>query len=633
LHYLFVQEPQHQSSTERQFIPIDSLQKTDILFLVDNSGSMAEEQKKLADNFQAFMDSILKGQNDFHMAIVTTDVKYNPLRECTTECVGSQQKCTLAQYTPNTIPAPVQKGKSYCLNECETDNDCPVYCSYYSTGESRCTNQLMAVCGKILGFDDNKKYCYPTNNGRFTACKGDACKKLPGEVHERVLTEKLRKEIGNDEFNRMFQDNVQVGTGGSSVEKGLSAIRYALDPGWRDPLTGKNLIDNENKGFLRPDAKLTIIVVSDEEDCSYDPKDTDTRLAVEGDPQLCYPNPNSCWVNCMPTAKSIKGSCISGTEEVVADADSELVRKGEIYCMYKCPPQTTPDCISALGDQKASCQSVLGFNSPPDYCGCNYNQEWPDNNPGSKYDNLQSTEIFIAFLGSLKPNDPTGVSLATIVGAEQDPTKVGKEPPANCGSQDGVACAGKRYSEVAAGLGKYLSDSICSKDFEKTMVSISQFLIVSNQYPLANTPSNPTCIQVKVGGTVIPHCEKITNCPSDVVDGGTGINCPEALVMCDDGDACVDTKNPSKPLCTCEDFSDTSKQCKCDKSGVECKRPMYWQYIPPEKNPPVKVKECAMGGAYGMVAFQGCGMQAGDKLEISFLRSSGTTGGGLTCGN
>ena len=56
-----------------------------------------------------------------------------------------------------------------------------------------------------------------------------------------------------------FQQRVQVSTGGSDQEKGLQAAITALTP----PLT-----NSRNIGFLRPDAMLSIIVLSDENDCS-----------------------------------------------------------------------------------------------------------------------------------------------------------------------------------------------------------------------------------------------------------------------------------------------------------------------------------------------------------------------------
>lgn len=60
-------------------------------------------------------------------------------------------------------------------------------------------------------------------------------------------------------YQAVFSQRVQQGTGGSDQEKGMDAAIAALTP----PLTS-----TKNVGFLRDDASLAIIVLSDENDCS-----------------------------------------------------------------------------------------------------------------------------------------------------------------------------------------------------------------------------------------------------------------------------------------------------------------------------------------------------------------------------
>ena len=52
-----------------------SIQKpsVDMLFVIDNSGSMQQEQKALADNFSTFIDNFLEKNIDFKIGIITTD--------------------------------------------------------------------------------------------------------------------------------------------------------------------------------------------------------------------------------------------------------------------------------------------------------------------------------------------------------------------------------------------------------------------------------------------------------------------------------------------------------------------------------------------------------------------------------
>lgn len=47
--------------------------KVDILWVVDNSGSMATSQQNLADNFNSFINRFQEKESDFHMAVTGTD--------------------------------------------------------------------------------------------------------------------------------------------------------------------------------------------------------------------------------------------------------------------------------------------------------------------------------------------------------------------------------------------------------------------------------------------------------------------------------------------------------------------------------------------------------------------------------
>jgi hypothetical protein len=77
-----------------------------------------------------------------------------------------------------------------------------------------------------------------------------------------------------DDYVTLFHDRIaSIGVAGSSKEKGLEAASYALSP---DMLIGPNT------GFLRADANLLVVIVSDEDDCSDDG-------ALDGqDPDACY---------------------------------------------------------------------------------------------------------------------------------------------------------------------------------------------------------------------------------------------------------------------------------------------------------------------------------------------------------
>jgi hypothetical protein len=57
--------------------PLISAQKTDLLFVIDNSGSMAEEQEAIARELPAFLDELRRGngvEQDFRVGVITTSV-------------------------------------------------------------------------------------------------------------------------------------------------------------------------------------------------------------------------------------------------------------------------------------------------------------------------------------------------------------------------------------------------------------------------------------------------------------------------------------------------------------------------------------------------------------------------------
>ena len=67
--------------------PIETSKKIDLLFVVDNSGSMREEQASLALNFPRFMQAIeAQGLPDLQMAVISTDIGAGGIKQ--DKCAG-----------------------------------------------------------------------------------------------------------------------------------------------------------------------------------------------------------------------------------------------------------------------------------------------------------------------------------------------------------------------------------------------------------------------------------------------------------------------------------------------------------------------------------------------------------------
>ncbi len=169
--------------------------KTDILFVVDDSGSMAEEQRILADNFQTFIAKLasLPIANDFQIGITTTSVDF-------------EQDDASGTPVVSTVFSPPG--------------------SYPNSGQPYPAGALVAV--------DPATGEYITTAPRIL--RGDS----PTLVQD-------------------FQNNVKVGTWGSGKEQGLRAARLAVSD---------RIADGKNAGFLRPGARLAVVILSDEDDCS-----------------------------------------------------------------------------------------------------------------------------------------------------------------------------------------------------------------------------------------------------------------------------------------------------------------------------------------------------------------------------
>lgn len=181
--------------------------KTDILFVIDDSGSMSQEQDNLATNLGAFIDRLatLPIQDDYQVAVTTTDVDDFP------------------------------GGTSFIAG--------PMNGNPFPQGA------LVAVTPGSPGALIYNPGAYPATNGWGG---------------NRILPKGSATLVGD------FTANVRVGTSGSGKEQPFRAVRLALTD---------RIQDGTNAGFLRAGARLAVVFVSDEDDCSDSPpRDISTDL-------------------------------------------------------------------------------------------------------------------------------------------------------------------------------------------------------------------------------------------------------------------------------------------------------------------------------------------------------------------
>jgi hypothetical protein len=236
--------------------------KIDLLFVIDNSGTMGEEQLNLARNFEMFIAQLEELEDDFgrpigadvNIMVTTTDLGDNPL------CHGTWEK-------PDYVAARGAPIRTACTDRLER------FAGYGTPPlvvEEACTE----VC-------DPAAPVAPTDQFLHFGPQGD-------NVPDGTPAEALEC-IGPQ------------GIDGCGYEAPLEAMAQALNPTacWNDPAS---CTDPQWAGltepFLRDDAVLAIAIITDEADCSLrDFSAVWNHEFQESDPDLGFPTISSaiCW--------------------------------------------------------------------------------------------------------------------------------------------------------------------------------------------------------------------------------------------------------------------------------------------------------------------------------------------------
>jgi hypothetical protein len=178
--------------------------KVDVLWVVDDSGSMAPYQDLLAQNFGQFFTASNVDDADYHIAVTTTLTADG-------DCLGAPPTCSQD-------------------SDCGQGGQCSLGLCTAGNAVNSCDDDPM--CGYYTACSGNDRFITPTSNnpsGQFT-CNVQV------------------SDAGHVNPNRPASDNAEGGF--------RAAYKFLSEP---------NISDNTiNGGFLRDDAKLHVIMVSDE---------------------------------------------------------------------------------------------------------------------------------------------------------------------------------------------------------------------------------------------------------------------------------------------------------------------------------------------------------------------------------
>lgn len=205
----------------------------DVLFVIDNTGSMQNEQMQLQASFPAFYEALentLGMIPDVHIGVVTPDLgtgSYNAMPFCNE--VGGDGGILGKVGSVNLGETCLGAGQRYLVDlepeACTIQRDNEGQCIDHDCDEAAC--QAMAQGDEVLTLVTDQNGC-------------PRCQNFPGSA--------------SDTFSCL----ADVGIQGCGFEQQLESMYRALDTN----------LTPENQGFLREDALLVVVMVTDEDDCS-----------------------------------------------------------------------------------------------------------------------------------------------------------------------------------------------------------------------------------------------------------------------------------------------------------------------------------------------------------------------------
>jgi hypothetical protein len=229
--------------TPRRALDIDLNRDVDILFVIDNSGSMAEEQARLARNFPAFIAALDDMQADYRIGVTTTDVAHPG---CSTGATPENGNLVLR----SCLDA-VDEG-AFVFNDFDAAFACTDQCKL---GPEQLRQQPSVYDGELHPWLES----------------------IGGEVN-------LAPGVAMADAFACYGPQ---GIDGCGYESPLEAMRLAIT---------KARASNGN-GFMRDEALLSVVLVTDEADCSSNPAHADiftsnTTFQNDTDPRRTSA---TCW--------------------------------------------------------------------------------------------------------------------------------------------------------------------------------------------------------------------------------------------------------------------------------------------------------------------------------------------------
>ena len=243
--------------------------KVDLLFVIDNSGSMAEEQRKLARVLPQLVAVLATGNRDGKRRAQGVPTDFSPTTSMHIGVVSSDMGVNLA------TPAPDSCGSASFSPTAPNPSNNTVSTMPPSNGErldkpfgddGLMTSSTEVALAGISSRPPNSTLAMPLS---VVVAPDPACAEVS------LAKPYVEYQVGNvfEEQGLAFGCIAKLGRNGCGLEQQLEAMLKALTPSDGAPIfsrgsRGQGNPEGPNAGFLRDDSVLAIVQISDEEDCS-----------------------------------------------------------------------------------------------------------------------------------------------------------------------------------------------------------------------------------------------------------------------------------------------------------------------------------------------------------------------------
>lgn len=224
--------------------------KIDILFVVDDSGSMAQEQQDVYDNFREFIDLFYNKGFDFRVAVAKTSA-YGSTIAC--KRIDGGQNFTCANSTTGTNPYYKKDGGGNFIAGDFLSRE-----SGLTPKEFRCGfgnncgfNSNLQQSLSIAGTTDPEAPDNGTQTLQTTVGNG-----TPGPSTDHILSS---ANLTRNQMIDKFKKNILVGLAGNGDERGIESAETVIR-------NMKQFYPDPNQRFPRPGSHLAVIHVGDEGD-------------------------------------------------------------------------------------------------------------------------------------------------------------------------------------------------------------------------------------------------------------------------------------------------------------------------------------------------------------------------------